>query len=102
VFTGDLAEDDKRKLGISAPVYAIYERPLSSLVVPSERIPIQKPVYFGACTKDEVCLPAIHAASVKALAKGPLTLEEFPVDHWLLMSIPDQVNGSLLKRIETL
>ncbi|KAI9511384.1 alpha/beta-hydrolase [Russula earlei] len=80
--TGALAEDDK--------------------LVPPEKIPIHKPVFFGACTKDQVCPPAIHEAPFKALAKGPFTLEEFPADHWLLMSIPDRVNSSLDKWIETL
>ncbi|KAI0299355.1 alpha/beta-hydrolase [Multifurca ochricompacta] len=80
--SGALAEDDK--------------------LVPPERIPIQKPTYFGACTKDQVCLPPIHTAAFKTLAKGPFTLEEFATDHWLLFSVPDQVNSSLLKWIETL
>lgn len=53
-FTGALAEEDKRRHPRSTP------HSLTSVMSPRGTPPTHKPVYVGACIKDEIRLLGIH------------------------------------------
>lgn len=69
--------------------------------IPKENIPIRKPVFLGACTKDFIGLAAKQKATTASLAKH-LTVHEYDVGHWVQLEAKDEVNRDLLAWFEAL
>ncbi|KAI0060508.1 alpha/beta-hydrolase [Artomyces pyxidatus] len=63
--------------------------------VPEEAAVINQPVFFAACKKDEICLPAIRHLTMGKRVKGPATIQEFDADHWVYLSHVEEINNAL-------
>lgn len=68
--------------------------------IPKENYNIKQPVFFGGALQDCICL---LSDAVKARTRQyckDLTMREFDADHWLQLSVPDEVNKELLEWIK--
>lgn len=54
-----------------------------------------QPVFWGACAKDYICIPAINRPSTEQWCKN-LTQKEYDSDHWVVFSHADALNNDLL------
>ncbi|OCH86220.1 alpha/beta-hydrolase [Obba rivulosa] len=92
------------KNGLAGPL-CWYKVPVSGLCVddfkqiPPERYAVQKPVFFGACKKDFVCLPALGLANADKLCPN-ITVKEFDTDHWVQLAAPDELNRVLKEWVD--
>lgn len=64
-------------------------------VIPEDRATITQPVFFGACAKDYVCVPALNRLGTEKYCTN-LTQKEYDADHWVCFSHADQLNKDLL------
>ncbi|KII93216.1 hypothetical protein PLICRDRAFT_35398 [Plicaturopsis crispa FD-325 SS-3] len=70
--------------------------------IPLENYSPKAPVFFGASTKDQICLAAVGKASIAMKCKGVNTIKEYDADHWLILSHAEQLSADLLGWIEGL
>lgn len=68
-------------------------------MIPAERYDLQQPVFFGGCSRDYICKPAMGQGSLAKHAKNA-TYKEFDADHWVILSHADEVNKELLAWIQ--
>lgn len=66
--------------------------------------PSSCPIFFGAALQDYICTAAAgkHVFKRKEFANHDITVRDFDADHWLILSMPDQINrelGQWLERI---
>lgn len=95
------------KGGLAGPVcwYRVLVEgitPEDDKTVPPENIKVKQPVFYGAATKDYVCLAGPSAASLEQTCLGPKTVKEYDADHWVIFSHAKEVNKDLLEWIESL
>ncbi|EMD40596.1 hypothetical protein CERSUDRAFT_148764 [Gelatoporia subvermispora B] len=108
-----ITEDEKQmvketilKNGLDAPLcwYKVHVNGMcvdDYKQIPQERYVVQKPVFFGACKKDFVCLPALGLANADKLCPN-LTVKEFDTDHWVQLAAPDELNIALKGWIDSM
>jgi len=69
--------------------------------VPVEKYANTKPVFFGACAKDYICVPVFGKMLTQQLCPNA-TVVDFDSDHWVQLAVPDKLNEELLKWITSL
>ncbi|KAI0060511.1 alpha/beta-hydrolase [Artomyces pyxidatus] len=105
---GYMTEADKQRRrevllegGFAAPLcyYKVMTQGLEaadSKNIPKESAEVKQPVFFAACKKDTICLPALGYTSIAASVRGPVTTQEFDADHWAMLSHAEELNDALL------
>ncbi|KAA1470792.1 alpha/beta-hydrolase [Dentipellis sp. KUC8613] len=64
-------------------------------------LPRATPIFFGACTKDYICVPALGAdafaqhTSAEGKQRGQVTVHEFDAGHWVLLECAGEVSEAL-------
>jgi len=71
---------------------------ITSVVIPREKYPVEKPVFFAAAMHDYISLGILGIATTKYHCKNA-TIREFYDGHWLMMSSPAEVNAALFSWI---
>ena len=71
---------------------------LLPLEIPLDKYKIEKPVFFGATSKDEVCVP-IHGQTTVSQFCSNATTHTFHTGHWVPIEAPDELNEQLDKWI---
>ncbi|KAF8898872.1 Alpha/Beta hydrolase protein [Infundibulicybe gibba] len=66
--------------------------------VPLEKYPISKPVFFGAASHDYISRSVLGIASTNHQCKSAF-IREFVTGHWLMLSMPTEVNRALFSWI---
>lgn len=69
--------------------------------IPESEYLCKKPVFFGACTHDYICVAAGTKTLTQHLCPNS-TIVEFDSDHWVQLAVPDKLNAELLKWIKGL
>jgi len=97
--------DPIRKHGVAAGVnwYKGFVNKLQAkddADIPKEKYVITKPTFFGAASKDVVCIAAL-GKRVHAQLCPNTTIVDFDTGHWVQNALPDKVNEELLKWIKT-
>jgi len=64
--------------------------------IPQEQYMINKPTFFGATLRDQVCRPEFGKMIMPKLCPNT-TYVDFDTDHWVMLAAPDQLNQELLK-----
>ncbi|KZP16706.1 alpha/beta-hydrolase [Athelia psychrophila] len=76
--------------------------PENDKTVPAENVKLKHPVFFGAPTKDFICLAAPSIAGVEAMCTGTKVIKEYDADHWLIFSHAQVLNEDLLDWLKSL
>lgn len=76
-----------------------FERPKQSHLAVFPGVPIRspavsKPVFFGATSKDAICIPKLQIP-VAQKACPNLIVHEFDTGHWVQLERKDEVNKEL-------
>ncbi|KII93233.1 hypothetical protein PLICRDRAFT_171017 [Plicaturopsis crispa FD-325 SS-3] len=95
------------KGGMASPLCWYKARVEGILSEDEKNIPLDNynptaPVFFGAATKDHICLAAGGKAEIAKTCKGATTIKEYDADHWLILSHGEQISKDLLTWVEGL
>jgi len=70
-------------------------------LIPKEAYQLKKPVFFAACSKDPIALPAMGKAGLVPSCEQPPTIKDYDAGHWVQLERPDELNQDLLSWIES-
>jgi len=90
--------------GMAGPLcwYKVVTQGLSAAddaKVPKDARQVSKPVFFGACLYDAICVPELGKAAITQNCKQA-TIKEYESGHWVILEQAESLNQDLLVWIE--
>ena len=78
--------------------------PLSEIPEDRKFPPASSPIFFGAAKQDYICLPQLGLAGLHRprFKDHAITIKEYDADHWLLLSVPQEITRDLEAWVEGL
>ncbi|KAJ3515275.1 hypothetical protein NLJ89_g1859 [Agrocybe chaxingu] len=72
-----------------------------SKTVPKEKYNISKPVFYGACDKEVIGVPALGKGAIQKYCSNA-TIRDYDSGHWVLWEAKDKLNADLEGWVQTL
>ena len=102
VQTSTLSQEDNKSKTLFLTIDYLTDEYHLGAEIPQEAYFINKPVFFGACTKDGPAPPVVGDHSLATFAKASVTRHEYDTGHWVILTHYTQLGKDLSSWLKTL